>query len=171
MAIVRPAIVLAILACYIAGMTTSLFGPAWGSFLGVVAFVANWILMVVWIHQFRQGTIIPLTATVRIAIWIRPLVWGLMILSVAVFGAAFVTEAVASQDAGVAQGTGPIFQVRTEYLLNQHGVFTPVTQTRYRVVGTCFVVAWHSFGMLFALLGVASCSLRPLAVWIPRSQG
>jgi hypothetical protein len=154
MASARLVVVSAVIACYIAGATLSLFGPAWGRFLGVAAFLATLALMTDLIHQSRRGALEALLATTPVIARFRPLIWGLMILCVAIYAAAWVTEALAAQGAGSAHGTFAVFEDRAEYLLNRGGVFTAVSQTRYRVVGTCFVVAWHSFGLLFALLAL-----------------
>jgi len=150
MAYTRFIVACLVLAAIMAGLVMSLVGPAWGVFVSTTAFVVTVGLFIGLGVRNRPFTAVipPDRPSRRYQLPLRIAAGACL----SVFGGALVTHLVASGGDGVAEGTPPILASRESYRLNNHGVYTPVTRTRYVVVGAAFVVGWHALGTAFALL-------------------
>ncbi len=154
----RLAIVTTILILYIAGLLTSLWGPDVGRFLGVIAFLAIFVVLP-WLNEARRKGDLFFKLGGLSGRWpvIRHGRGGLrvaMLFGIVLIVATMVVELIASGRAGVAEGTEPVFAHRDEYRLNNHGKVTLVSRERYLVVGSSFIIGWHVFGIILVLLAL-----------------
>jgi len=145
---------LAIIACYLYGMVMTLFGPKLGWLPGTAAFIASVCFLIAAHQRFCKGGNPPIAEATPTVTRYRVVVLGAMGLCIAIFVAAIVAGNLASENGGVADLNPSVFVERSEYLLNNHGRTTPVSRTRHLVVGTSFVLAWHSFGILVTLVAL-----------------
>jgi hypothetical protein len=135
-------------------MLMALFGPSAGSVLGIPAFLATVTIVPILNFRLKRRTLRPIVNSHQGLYRLRPLLWFLMALCVLIAVSSMITMLASSGDAGVAEGTRPVFDTQPEYRLNSHGRHTVVTRTRYRIVGASSVVGWHTLGILFALVGL-----------------
>jgi hypothetical protein len=149
-AVIWVVLVVLVIALFVAGMIMSLFGPVPGGLLGPTAFVAMVVLLGVLSAMHRRNKLPSLFDSQDP----RPrsgLVLSLMIAACLLISLVSMVVLAASSAEGVADTTHPIFDIQETYRLNSHGTYTTVSRLRYLVVGSSFIIAWHTFGLSFIL--------------------
>jgi ABC-type transport system involved in multi-copper enzyme maturation permease subunit len=141
-----------ILAMYVAGLMISLFGPARGPNLSVVAFILMMLYVVtisVW-HRYSSSSIVASTRWKRV---LKPMAFVCFLL----FGICFIILAFFP---GVADGSTPVFETRPNYQLVSHGEYTRVSRLEYVLAGTAFTLGWHTMGMGFTVCVIYTALYR-----------
>lgn len=144
------ALIVAIIAAFVAGMFMSLFGPTPAGRAGFSRHVLGGGAIPQAIQRSQlQGLSVAYPGVARY----RFLVRAAIAVCVVVYAIAFIARFfVSGAPAGVADGTIPVFEQQPPYRLNNHGEHTVVSRSTYLVIGSSDVIAWHIFGVLFTLM-------------------
>lgn len=145
-----PVSITLLLIAFPIGLLMTLFGPAVGKFVGVIAFALLWISGI---------AVMALRRTHRPLVEIRPSLsrYRRPIIAAGIMCFLAMTLSMAVQIFGSQGGVAetddlPVFAERPIYELRDHGVTWHVTRTRYLVVATAFLAAWHALPTLVSLV-------------------
>lgn len=145
-----PAFITLLLIAFPIGLLMTLFGPAVGKFVSAITFALLWISgVVVMVIRRTHRPLVEVRPSLSrcrrpiIATGIVCFFTMLLSMAVQVFGS----------QGGVADNDDqPVFAERPIYELRNHGVTWQVTRTRYLVVATAFLLAWHALPTLVSLV-------------------
>ena len=148
-------VALSIVLLFVAGLLTTLFGPAPGRLLGVFAFPAALILLLRLGQKQKRGELVPLIAFNRGVLRYRPTILAAIVVCLTVAFACVFVGIITSVTFGPGvPDNRPVFEDRNVYKLYNHGAETVVSRRHYLIRGTMGAVAWHAGTSVPALLAL-----------------
>lgn len=130
------------------GCVSDLIGPWFGRFFSIAAFIATLGVFLGLESGIRNGKIVPALGKSAIERWM-PLASILVLLGGIALFLVIGSATMNSHPGGVANDQ-PIFAMRDEYVLNNHGTRTVVSRAEYVKEGVRFTLGWHSVMLFFA---------------------
>lgn len=148
-------VALSIVLLFVAGLLTTLFGPAPGRLLGVFAFVAGLLLLSKLAEKHKRGELVPLIAFHRRVLRYRSTILTAIVVCLTVaFTCVFVGIITSITSGPGVPDNRPVFEHRKVYKLYNHGSERVVSRRHYLVRGTIGAVAWDAGTSVPALLAL-----------------